>query len=115
MTRRPLLLAGILIACLALPAGAATRTAPPAAKPKMVPPAAARVDARGRTLEDIHIEGEIPVPQILFITTRDQRRFMEFQHHRYLRSSRTLGEDTALPSRIVVTRTPPDVRKETPR
>jgi hypothetical protein len=59
--------------------------------------------ASTRTLDDIHIEGEIPVPQVLFITTRDQRRFLGFQHRRYLRTSRTIGEDTALPSRIIVT------------
>jgi hypothetical protein len=56
-----------------------------------------------RTLEDIHIEGEIPVPQVLFITARDQRRFLEFQHRRYLRTSRKIGADTALPSWIAVT------------
>ena len=66
-----------------------------------------RVRPGARTLEDIHIEGEIPVPQVLFITARDQRRFLEFQHGRYLRSSRKLGEDTALPSWIVVTGTRP--------
>jgi hypothetical protein len=59
--------------------------------------------ASTRTLDDIHIEGEIPVPQVLFITTRDQRRFLGFQHRRYLRTSRMIGEDTALPSRIIVT------------
>jgi hypothetical protein len=57
-----------------------------------------------RTLEDIHIEGEIPVPQVLFITERDPRRFVEFQDRRYLRTSRKVGEDAGLPSRIVVTR-----------
>ena len=65
--------------------------------------AANRAEASKRTLDDIHIEGEIPVPQVLFITTRDQRRFMGFQYRRYLRTSRKLGEDTAVPSRIIVT------------
>ena len=51
-----------------------------------------------RMLDDIHIEGEIPVPQVLFITARDQRRFMDFQHHRYLESSARLGEDTPFPT-----------------
>ena len=41
-----------------------------------------------RRLEDIHIEGEVPVPQVLFITARDQRRFLESHHERYLRTSR---------------------------
>jgi hypothetical protein len=66
--------------------------------------------AAARTLEDIHIEGEIPVPQVLFITAREQRRFMEFQHHRYLKSSRDVGAATVPPSRIIVSRaqTPPE-------
>lgn len=68
-----------------------------------------------RTLDDIHIEGEIPVPQVLFITARDQRRFMEFQHRRYLKSGRQLGESSELPDRIVVTRSHPITEKEIPR
>jgi hypothetical protein len=58
-----------------------------------------------RRLEDIHIEGEVPVPQVLFITARDQRRFMDFHHRRYLRTSQQLGEATALPTGSVVIRT----------
>ena len=65
-----------------------------------------------RTLDDIHIEGEIPVPQVLFITARDQRRFMEFQHHRYTRTSLELGRGTAMPSRVVVPEPGPVVGKE---
>jgi hypothetical protein len=68
-----------------------------------------RADAKAtgpRTLQDIHIEGEIPVPQVLFITARDQRRFVEFQTQRYLKTSQQVGEQTAFPSRIVVTGAP---------
>ena len=68
-----------------------------------------------RRLEDIHIEGEIPVPQVLFITAREQRRFLEFQHHRYLRSSLRLGEATVPPSRVVVTSTTLTPIQERPR
>ena len=66
--------------------------------------------AAARTLEDLHIEGEIPVPQVLFITAREQRRFMEFQHHRYIKSSRDVGAATVPPTRIVMSRaqTPPE-------
>ena len=67
-----------------------------------------------RTLDDIHIEGEIPVPQVLFITAREQRRFLEFQHHRYRRTSLELGRATPTPARIVVTGPQPAVRKENP-
>jgi len=53
-----------------------------------------------RTLDEIHIEGEVAVPQVLFITARDQRRFMDFQNHRYLKSSRQLGQSTIYPQWI---------------
>ena len=67
-----------------------------------------------RTLQDIHIEGEIPVPQVLFITARDQRRFVDFQTRRYLKTSQEVGTQTAFPSRIVVIGSQPaDAQKET--
>jgi len=90
---------------------ATTRRHHPAAQPA-APAAkqpAPRADAKAtgpRTLQDIHIEGEIPVPQVLFITARDQRRFVEFQTQRYLKTSQQVGEQTAFPSRIVVTGAP---------
>ena len=68
--------------------------------------------AAARTLEDIHIEGEIPVPQVLFITAREQRRFMEFQHHRYIKSSRDVGAATVPPTRIVMSRAQDAAGKE---
>lgn len=73
--------------------------------------------ARARTLEDINIEGEITVPQVLFITARDQRRFVDFQHRRYLRTSIQVGETTRFPSWIAVVPgpKPEDNRKETSR
>jgi hypothetical protein len=77
--------------------------------------ARARPRAAARTLDDIHIEGEIPVPQVLFVTAREQRRFMEFQHHRYQRTSLELGRATATPSRVVVTAPAPVERKEIQR
>jgi hypothetical protein len=95
------------------PAGAHRTSVPThaAARPQAGTRASAKTDsaaaiahAGARTLEDIHIEGEIPVPQVLFITAREQRRFMEFQHHRYLKNSREVGAATVPPSRIVMTR-----------
>ena len=115
MTRSPALALALL---LAASAAAADVPRPPAGTPARH--AAARAHARAgapadaaraprpataalpRTLEDVHIEGEIPVPQVLFITARDQRRFMDAQPHRYLKTSRQLGEDTAMPSWILV-------------
>ena len=69
-----------------------------------------------RTLDEIHIEGEVAVPQVLFITARDQRRFMDFQNHRYLKTSRQLGESTVYPQWIQLN--PPsanEARKEPSR
>jgi hypothetical protein len=77
--------------------------------------ARARLRAAPRTLDEIQIEGEIPVPQVLFVTAREQRRFMEFQHHRYLRSSLELGRATATPTRVVVTSPAQEARKENQR
>ena len=57
-------------------------------------------DGAARRLTDVHIEGEMPVPQVLFITARDQRRYVDFQHQRYLRDSRALGAATATPTRV---------------
>lgn len=99
------------------PAPATTTTAKPGEAPAK--PAAGRSAAQGdaaapRTLEDIRIEGDIPVPQVLFITARDQRRFMDLHHHRYLRSSLDLGERTVGPTALTVLRAPvTGERKET--
>jgi hypothetical protein len=72
--------------------------------------------AGNRTLDEIHIEGEVAVPQVLFITARDQRRYLDFQHRRYLKSSRQLGESTVYPQFIQVTPTSAnEARKETSR
>jgi hypothetical protein len=116
MTLRHALVAALLLAAVAAPAGAASTRARPAARHTRsvarraaagAPPgraiAAGRSGEGVRRLEDIHIEGEIPVPQVLFITARDQRRFLEFQHGRYLKTSRTMGDETPLPAWIVVT------------
>lgn len=66
----------------------------------------ARSVAGPRRLEDIHIEGEIPAPQVLFVTARDQRRFTKFHHGRYLKSSVQVGETTLLPNRVALTSPP---------
>lgn len=63
----------------------------------------ARLTGGLRRLEDIHIEGEIPAPQVLFVTARDQRRFTRFHHQRYIKTSVQVGETTQLPTRIALT------------
>jgi len=114
MTLRHAVTAALLLLAASTPAVAASRPvtrAPGHARPSRraaaAAPPARPATGRGaegvRRLEDIHIEGEVPVPQVLFITARDQRRFLEFQHGRYLKTSRALGEETPLPAWIVVT------------
>ncbi len=60
-----------------------------------------------RTLDAIHIEGELDVPEVLFITARDQRRIVEFQHRRYLGTSAQALHATPSPTRLVVDRRGP--------
>ncbi|TMQ67214.1 MAG: hypothetical protein E6K78_05410 [Candidatus Eisenbacteria bacterium] len=109
MTARLAVVVGMLVLWLAVPASAA-----PGAR--SVARARARPTGVPRTVEATHIEGEIPVPQVLFITARDQRRFVDFQHHRYLNTCLELGEQTAFPSRIaVVGNRPVEARKEIDR
>jgi hypothetical protein len=130
MPRTPLRLALLLLLAGSPAPAAATPARAPAAAPALPgrrttavtrARSAADTSARARSrvgtrmLDDIHIEGEIPVPQVLFITARDQRRFMEFQHHRYLKTSVELGRATATPSRVVVTAPAPVERKENQR
>lgn len=64
----------------------------------------ARSATASRQLETTHIQGDIPVPQVLFVTARDQRRFMSAHHQRYLKTSKTLAEATPIPTRMIVTR-----------
>jgi hypothetical protein len=40
----------------------------------------------------VHIEGENAAPQVLFISPQDPRRVTDFQHQRYLATSRSIGE-----------------------
>jgi hypothetical protein len=93
-----------LVALCALACAAVAEGAPPA--PAAPTPAPARPQA-ARRLEDIHIEGEIPVPQVLFVTGRDQRRFLDFQHRRYMNANAASGRGTAAPTwiRVVDTNT----------
>jgi hypothetical protein len=106
------------VALLAAPAAAArapathARTVHAPAKSARVP---TKTGAGPRRLEDVHIEGETPVPQVLFITTRDARRFEDFQHRRYLVTGLELGERTSLPRWVLVTTDRTDTRKETTR
>ncbi len=80
-----------------------TSDAPLAIKTDTARSRAPRLGSATRQIEPTHIAGEIPVPQVLFITARDQRRFSDFHHRRYLRSSRELADATPTPSWMTVT------------
>jgi len=105
----------IALAAAFCPSPATAARAPHAPRPAVVtkPRAAADNPARTprpagtRTLDATHIEGELPLPQVMFITARDQRRFLEFEHRRYQRTALELLRGTPLPSRVVVTSPPP--------
>jgi len=103
--------AGDATSNVARPAPATTDTAQPGATGPARQERAAH--ATPRRIDEINIEGEIAVPQVLFITARDQRRFMDFQHRRYLKTSLQVGRETVIPKWIAVVGKPADVRKET--
>ena len=90
------------------PARRATASASQPATPAATP-------AGPRRLDDIHIEGEIPVPQVLFVSAREQRRFLDFQQARWLRSARQMGESTPVPTTVVRTTSPVTRAEETHR
>ena len=53
-----------------------------------------------RTLDSIRIEGEIDVPQVLFITARDYRRFRDATPARYQTTSAGIAKAVPLPNRV---------------
>jgi hypothetical protein len=72
-----------------------------ATRPDPAPPARAR--GKGiRTLDEITIEGEVAVPQVLFITARDRPRYEDRLHRRYLWGSLELGRATVLPEHLCI-------------
>jgi hypothetical protein len=55
-----------------------------------------------RTLDAIRIEGEIDVPQVLFITARETRRFRDGTGPRYRATSAGVAGSIPMPSRLRV-------------
>jgi hypothetical protein len=53
-----------------------------------------------RTLDAITIEGELDMPQVLFISARDQYRYMDHLHRRYQLDCATIGKEARLPRRL---------------
>ncbi|RKZ09869.1 hypothetical protein DRQ32_07710 [bacterium] len=53
-----------------------------------------------RTLEAIEIEGELAIPQVLFITSRDHPRHRDGLRERYRNSALEIGRETVFPRRF---------------
>lgn len=85
---------------------AATAQTKPATKPVAADSTrSARLGVRGsavRTLDAINIEGEIAVPQVLFITARDVRRYRDGLGLKFQLSSTGAGQAAVLPARLRV-------------
>ena len=100
--------AGAAAPAVAQTAPAATRAPAETSGQKPVAKSAVPVARKEaiRTLEAIHIEGEIPVPQVLFITARDSRRFRDGLGHRYQVGALELARSVSPPDRLRVTAQP---------
>jgi len=66
------------------------------------PPATAKPAGGVRTLDAINIEGEIAVPQVLFITARDTRRFRDGLGAAYRMTALEAARSLTLPGRVRV-------------
>ena len=91
----------LLCMCTASSAVASTTTKPVAKKEPSKTKAGA-VAPVSRTLEAIRIEGEIDVPQVLFITARDYRRFRDGAPKKYQTTSADIAKTIPLPNRVRV-------------
>ena len=98
------IMVGMLCALLPATAGGApakktTVSADSSTAKKSAAPKPVRKDSV-RTLDAIRIEGEIDVPQVLFITARDYRRFRDGLGARYQPTSADVAKSIPLPSRL---------------
>jgi hypothetical protein len=83
------------------PAPAEATSAARSGSPSTAPGASGRRSGKGpRTLDEITIEGEIAVPQVLFITARERRHYRDFLHRNYLKDSRDLCREIPVPTRL---------------
>jgi hypothetical protein len=84
----------------AAPARKASKPAAAGSAPTAARASKPRSGKGPRTLDEITIEGEIAVPQVLFITARERKHYQDFLHRNYLMSSRELCRDTPVPVRL---------------
>jgi len=81
----------LVFAGVAVSGGGEARSAPTDAQSKAI-----------RTLDAITIEGEITVPQVLFITSRDFRRHRDGLDSRYRKNAIEVARPSGLPTRLRV-------------
>jgi hypothetical protein len=62
-----------------------------------------RRDDRG-TLEAINIEGNLDLPQVLFITSQDQLRYPDDFHRTYQKDFVRVGREAKLPRRLTLSK-----------
>jgi len=105
--------AAATLVCAALAGNTvAAPTTAPAKKPvATAKPAAPAVKPAPRTLDAIQIEGEIDVPQVLFIQARDRRRFRDGTGKGYLAGATDVARCT-MPDRLRVVARPETVKEE---
>lgn len=65
-----------------------------------------------RTLDAINIEGEIAVPQVLFITSRDYRRYRDKLGSIYRKTALEVARPGGLPARVRVVATQGQLKEE---
>jgi hypothetical protein len=61
-----------------------------------------------RTLADVPIEGEVPVPEVLFISGRDSWRTLDFENERYLPTALEICGGAELPRGVWLLIVPAD-------
>jgi hypothetical protein len=114
---RTALLAAALGMCLAAAVPARALAAKPAvgknAPADSVRSRAAAPRSTGvRTLDAINIDGEIAVPQVLFITARDVRRYRDGLSLKFQLNAIEAGRSAVLPSRLRVVQQPQTFKEE---
>lgn len=87
--RLPMPLFGLVTLTLSALNLAATTTAKPSANA-----------AQPRTLEEINIQGQVDMPEVLFISSRERIKTNEFHHRRYLKSAAQIAQVAAFPRRL---------------
>lgn len=93
------------------PAERASTSAAKEEKPKTKNTTAPRKEAV-RTLEAINIEGEIAVPQVLFITSRDYRRYRDGLGLKFRLSTYEVARTFSVPTRLRVIAAPGKLKEE---